>query len=166
MLIIFYAMKDKRILIIIIASIALLIAALSAANGIRRGSLRVQTVNAYTMEPIAGAYVVVAECKASAYTDSLGFAYLNDIPLLPNKLFADAIGCAWGEASLFAYAEGYLPYALLHAAVYDNTLRLGPTLYLFPEGETGVNVTTISNPPRKPICRGLLSFIGQNNSKI
>lgn len=37
MLIIFYAMKDKRILIIIIASIALLIAALSAANGIRRG---------------------------------------------------------------------------------------------------------------------------------
>ena len=96
MLIIFYAMKDKRILIIIIASIALLIAALSAANGIRRGSLRVQTVNAYTMEPIAGAYVVVAECKASAYTDSLGFAYLNDIPLLPNKLFADTIGCAWG----------------------------------------------------------------------
>lgn len=97
MLIIFYAMKDKRILIIIIASIALLIAALSAANGIRRGSLRVQTVNAYTMEPIAGAYVVVAECKASAYTDSLGFAYLNDIPLLPNKLFADAIGCAWAK---------------------------------------------------------------------
>ena len=38
MLIIFYAMKDKRILIIIIASIALLIAALSAANGIRSGS--------------------------------------------------------------------------------------------------------------------------------
>ena len=49
MLIIFYAMKDKRILIIIIASIALLIAALSAANGIRRGSLRVQTVDAYAM---------------------------------------------------------------------------------------------------------------------
>ena len=157
MLIIFYAMKDKRILIIIIASIALLIAALSAANGIRRG-LRVQTVNAYTMEPIAGAYVVVAECKASAYTDSLGFAYLNDIPLLPNKLFANAIGCAWGEASLFAYAEGYLPYALLHAAVYDNTLRLGPTLYLFPEGEAGVNVTTMIESPKEADMQRLIEL--------
>lgn len=158
MLIIFYAMKDKRILIIIIASIALLIAALSAANGIRRGSLRVQTVNAYTMEPIAGAYVLAAECKASAYTDSLGFAYLNDIPLLPNKLFADATGCPWGEASLFAYAEGYLPYALLHAAVYDNTLRLGPTLYLFPEGEAGVNVTTMIESPKEADMQRLVEL--------
>ncbi len=158
MLIIFYAMKDKRILIIIIASIALLIAVLSAANGIRRGSLRVQAVNAYTMEPIAGAYIVAAECKASAYTDSLGFAYLNDIPLLPNELFAGTISCTWGEASLFAYAEGYLPYALLHAAVYDNTLRLGPTLYLFPEGETGVNVTTMIESPKETDMQKLIEF--------
>ena len=158
MLIIFYAMKDKRILIIIIASIALLIAALSAASNIRRGSLRVQAVNAYTMEPIAGAYIVVAECKASAYTDSLGFAYLNDVPLLPNKLFADTIGCTWGETSLFAYAEGYLPYALLHVAVYDNTLRLGPTLYLFPEGETGVNVTTMIESPKEADMQKLIEF--------
>lgn len=158
MLIIFYVMKDKRILIIIIASIALLIAVLSAANGIRRGSLRVQAVNAYTMEPIAGAYVVAAGCKKSVYTDALGFAYLNDIPLLPNKLFAGAIGCTWGEAGLFAYADGYLPYALLHVIVYDNTLRLGPTLYLFPEGETGVNVTTMIESPKEADMQKLIEF--------
>lgn len=51
-----------------------------------------------------------------------------------------------------------MPYALLHAAVYDNTLRLGPTLYLFPEGETGVNVTTMIESPKEADMQRLIEL--------
>ena len=152
-------MNKKRALIIIIALVVVLLtAALASAARARHGSLRVQAVNAYTLEPIEGAYVVAVGCGKSAYTDALGFAYLSDMPLLPNAAFTGPISCAWGEANLLAYAEGYLPYALLHATVYYDTLRLGPTLYLFPEGEAGVSVTTIIESPKEADMEKLIEL--------
>lgn len=113
----------------------------------KKGSLRIRALDAYTLEPVQGAYIIAARGEISAYTDRLGFAYINDVPFRPNTLFSRLAECEWGEVTLFAYADGYMPYALLHTQIYPNTLRLGPTLYLFPMGEEGVRVTTMTESP-------------------
>ncbi len=124
----------------------------------KTGSLRIQAVDAYTLEPIQDAYIIAARCGISAYTDELGFAYLNDVPFKPNALFSRVAECEWGEVELVALADGYMPYALLHALIYPNSLRLGPTLYLFPLGEEGVQVTTMTESPSEEDMLKLIEY--------
>ena len=154
MLSIFYSMKAKHsikntitAIIIALLLMAAAIFCLTAFNRPASGSIRVRAINAYTLEPVANAKIVIAECKKAAYTDVNGFAYIYDVPVYRNELFYQNLGCDWGEVSIFSYADGYLPLALLHARVYENNLRLGPSLYMFPEGETGVRITTLIESP-------------------
>lgn len=147
---IFYFMKLKVILFAVILSAALLAcAAMRGCFAPKHGSMRVQAVDAYTLEPISNARIIVPGCKNAVLTDDYGYAYFYDIPLDADPLFGKAYAAQWGETNIFAAAEGYLPYALLHAALRPNTLRHGPTLYLFPEGEAGVIITTVTEAPKQ-----------------
>lgn len=148
----------KRIAIIAFIAVFIGICAVMFAAP-RKGSLRIQAVDAYTLEPIQGAYTIAAQSEASAYTDKLGYAYINDVPFRPNALFSRIAECEWGEVTLFAYADGYMPYALLHTLIYPNMLRLGPTLYLFPTGEEGVRVTAMTESPNEEDILRLYEYL-------
>ncbi len=122
------------------------------------GHLRLNVVDAYTLAPVANADVVLPESGLIGKSDGSGFCLIYNVPVARPALLRDTPGLIFGETSIFVYAKGYLPCALLHARVYPNRVRSGPTVYIFPEGmETGISATTIVESPDEAEMRALLA---------
>lgn len=121
------------------------------------GHMKVTVVDAYSMHAIEQAQIVLPEGDIHATTDGNGVAYLYSIPLSPQQPSLKGVPCDYGETTILVYAEGYLPFALFHAHVYDGRLRNGPTLYLFPEGtEDGIDVISMIESPKEDWVEQLL----------
>lgn len=141
-------MKQTRVKIIIMHSLVL--AVLAAAHVImlagfgakEYGHLAVNVVDAYTLIPVNGAYVACRETGEGAYASS-GQVKLFSIDAEPKEL-----GAGYGEATLVAYAEGYMPSIMLRVHIYAGRVRSGPTIYMFPKGsEEDISVTVFSEAP-------------------
>ena len=116
------------------------------------GHLRVSVVDAYTLAPLRSAYVACAETGGGMYCEN-GYALLSGVPA---KKAIEA--ATYGEATLIAYADGYMPSILLRAHVYPGRAREGPTIYMFPTGsESEVSVTVFSEAPDEYLMEELAS---------
>ena len=128
--------KKKWIIIAVLAvciGTGLLVLTLFEPRG-AIGHLKVSAVDAYSNRPIANAEIVLPEAGISSISDKNGSASLYGVPLSQPSRLERIIPCDYGETTILAYAEGYLPFALFHVHVYEGRMRNGPVLYLFPLG--------------------------------
>ncbi len=122
------------------------------------GHMKLLVVDAYTEAPVKGAVIILPEADLSAVSDENGAAYVYGIPVQPKGMLCETVPCSYGEATILAYAEGYLPFALFHAHIYKNRVRNGPTLYLFPNGtEEGIKATSMIESPEEEWVERLLA---------
>ncbi len=155
------ATLSKRTILGVILTSALAISAgiflFCRQSGGGYGHLRICVLDAYTLAPIESATVVLPESGLSASTDQSGFCLIYNVPVAQPELLKRTPELRFGETSIFVYAQGYLPCALLHARVYPNRVRSGPSVYIFPvDKETGVTATTLVESPDEGLMSRLL----------
>ncbi|MDR0839826.1 MAG: carboxypeptidase-like regulatory domain-containing protein [Christensenellaceae bacterium] len=149
-----HILRPKRlnwsILLLIFASLAAaLVLYLVMRQGPREyGHLDVSVIDAYTLQPLAGAVLVVPESDQSARTDFDGRAQIFGVPILRTLAQSKLLPESYGTCTLLVYHEGYVPYALMFLRVPAGQMRNGPTIHMFPEGEgDGLRATTVVESP-------------------
>ncbi|HOF99869.1 MAG TPA: hypothetical protein PK438_07805 [Clostridia bacterium] len=148
--------KQKRIFIIFVS--ALLLAALALGASLARrakhyGHISVYVIDAYTLEPLENAAIVLPESGICAETDARGVALLYSVPIDMKSDFMLLTGAAYGEITLLAYADGYLPCVWLKVHMSPGRVCNGPTIYMFPEGRESVDVTVFTQAPDEELMR-------------
>lgn len=111
------------------------------------GHLRVMVLDAYTLVPVPDALVLLPESGISGYTDAQGCITLFNIPVVYNAAQSATLAQDWGETSLLVYKEGYRSYALFYVHVPEGKVRIGPTIYLFPDNEEYDGPITVIEAP-------------------
>ena len=154
--------KERRTLLRYILLLLLCVAAAAAAVFLfyakkEYGHIRVSAVDAYTLNPIEGVMVVLPDSGLSAVTGRDGTVLISGIPIEKDRQQNRLLELHAGECTLLAYADGYLPYALLYMQVYPETIRKGPTLYMFPEGESSADIISVVETPEYSWIRELLA---------
>ncbi len=121
------------------------------------GHLEVTVVDAYTLRPLENASVVIPENGISAVTDTSGKALLKGIPVEKDGALNALLPMNCGRVTLLVYRDGYLPFALFYTQVYENRIRNGPTVYMFPTGtESGLEAITVIEAPAYTWVKELL----------
>lgn len=103
------------------------------------GKLQVTVVDGYTEEPLEGARVVIPEIKKTFTTNDQGMTPLIQVPILEDEHFRSIMQKPWGEITLLVYKDDYIEYALFHTHVWENQVRNGPRILLFPKDAGGKN---------------------------
>ena len=92
-----------------------------------------------------GTHIIVAQlfCNHQAY-----FQYLLEMCI--RDRYKGILAMPWGEITLLAYKESYVPYALFHTQVWENEARQGPKLLMFPQDATDSEqpFSIVEGPPR------------------
>ncbi len=121
------------------------------------GHMSVTVVDAYTLHPLENSSVVLPEAGITAVTDANGKAELYGIPVEKDGALNALLPVDCGRITLLVYREGYLPFALFYTQVYENRMRSGPTIYMFPTGtENGIEAITVIEAPTYEWVRELL----------
>lgn len=110
------------------------------------GHMYIRTVDAYTLSPLEGVRIFLPESGISATTDASGAAYITGIPVAKNPFSQRRVMQDWGECTVIALCDGYIPYALFYSHIYENRVQR-PVLYLFPEDSEEVRVTAVVESP-------------------
>lgn len=153
--------KERRTLLRYILTLTLCAAAAITALFLyfsqkEYGHIRVSAVDAYTLSPVEGAIILLPDYDLQARTGKDGTVLISGIPVERHFQQNELLAMEAGECTLLAYAEGYLPYALLYTQVYPGSVRQGPTLYLFPEGEDDIDIISVVETPEYSWIRKLL----------
>ncbi len=127
---------------------------ITAHNG--TGELYPLVVNAYTLEPVQNAHVIVPGI-ADEITGADGRAVLEHIPVRIQRTYDTAVSRDWGELTLLVYAQGYLPNAIFCVQVYAGESRSEVKIYMFPEDEQDREYTVIVQPPPDEWTQTLLN---------
>lgn len=113
-----------------------------------RGSMQIEIADGQTEEPIAGATIVIPETKGTYVTGENGKTDVIALPLLEDDRFDKILTKPWGEVTLIIYKEGYTPYVLFYAQVWENQSRAGPKLYIFKDDGSSDPFSVIEGPQR------------------
>ncbi|MGI6176474.1 MAG: hypothetical protein ACOYJC_10045 [Christensenellales bacterium] len=100
-------------------------------------ALIVEVYDGNSGQPLPGVQVVVPETNTCYTTDTAGKTEPISVPVILDTHYADMLPMPWGEITLIAYSDGYIPYALFYVQVWENETRQGPRIYLFPENQAG-----------------------------
>ena len=151
--------KHRRIFIFFVS--ALLLAALALFASLARrakhyGHISLYVIDAYTLEPLANAAIVLPESGVAAETDARGVALLSCVPIDMKSDFMLLTGASYGEITMIIYADGYLPCVWLKVHVSPGRVRNGPTVYMFPENKESVDVTVFTEAPDEAL---MLDFV-------
>lgn len=111
------------------------------------GHLNIRVVDAYTLAPIEGAAVTVADVNKTLYSDSSGSCIFTGIPIRVNSLHQRLIPQAWGECTVISVFDGYRPTVILDTHVEKDRMRNGPTVYMFPKELDDIEVAAIVESP-------------------
>ncbi len=154
--------KERRTLMRYILLLTVCVAAAAAAVFLyyahkEYGHIRVCAMDAYTLNPLEGVTVLLPDSGLSAVTGPNGEALITGIPIEKHRQQNKLLKQVAGECTLLAYADGYLPYALLYMQVNPGTVRSGPTLYMFPVGESSVDIISVVETPEYSWIRELLA---------
>lgn len=143
-------MKTPRVIraCTILAAIALIVAlalvvfhepVLETVTGPHMGSIQIIVVDGYSDLPLQGASVVIPELDQTFVTDAEGKTPMIDVPIYQDEHYNSMLSQPWGRVTVLVYFDGYLPYALFYTMIWENQTRLGPKIYLFPEGSSYEN---------------------------
>ena len=114
-------------------------------------------VDAYTLRPLENSTIIIPESGMQAVTDANGKAEFYGIPVEKDMVLNALLPIECGRVTLLVYREGYLPFALFYTQVYENRVRNGPTIYMFPTGtESGLEAITVIEAPAYEWVRELL----------
>jgi len=103
------------------------------------GKLQPVVVDGYSEMPLENATVVIPETGERYVTDENGKTPVIEVPILEDTHFSSILKKPWGEITLLIYKEGYIEYALFHTQVWENQVRSGPKILLFPKDSEGSN---------------------------
>ncbi|MEL7608221.1 MAG: hypothetical protein AAGU74_01790 [Bacillota bacterium] len=139
--------RAKRILSILAAVLALIALALivfhepvlETVTGPHMGTIQIIVVDGFSDLPLEGASVVIPELDQTFATNAEGKTPMIDIPILQDEHYNTILSQPWGRITVLVYSEGYLPHALFYVMIWENQTRLGPTIYMFPEGSSYEN---------------------------
>ena len=120
----------------------------AAAPPTPSGSLVARVLDVRNLSPIEGAVVVVPETGERYVTGTDGRTPVITVPLIKDVRFDKVSPKPWGEISLIAYKQGYLPYAVFYLQIHENQRRNGPNLYLIrPEDTAAKGAISIIEGP-------------------
>ncbi|MEG1547753.1 MAG: hypothetical protein RR232_01680 [Clostridia bacterium] len=160
---------DKRLITvsaIAVLCISVCILAVALLSNKSYGYIKLCAVDAYTLAPIEGVTIVIPEYDLSITTNDAGIADATRLELRVDKEHELLLSQFWGEITVLAYKDGYLPYALFYVHVFKQHMRSGPTLYMFPEGEnSGVTCISVIESPEKEWTQQLLERYAPYNDK-
>ncbi|HMM30313.1 MAG TPA: hypothetical protein PKB13_00910 [Clostridia bacterium] len=121
------------------------------------GHMEVSVVDAYTLRPLENSTIVIPENGMQAVTDANGKAQFYGIAIEKDATLNALLPMDCGRITLLVYREGYLPFALFYTQLYENRVRNGPTIYMFPTGtESGLEAITVIEAPAYEWVRELL----------
>ncbi len=148
--------KDILFLLLALAALLITLFVLFFFGAKSYGHISVYAVDAYSLEPVADAVVVLPQNGMQAETDARGKAEFYNIPIEKNPFLEKLYAQNFGQITVLCYKNGYQPYALFFAQIRPNKVREDLTLYLFPEGtEAGC---VIEAPPEDWIKRVLAAY--------
>lgn len=133
-----------------VAAVALLWFVLGRGSGTPTGTLRLMVVDGRTEQPLSDCIIVVPETGFTTVTGEDGCTEPFAVPVERPKPKNGMEPQQWGECTLLIYKDGYIPYALFHAQVWEGVDRNGPKIYLFPDDGTtqGQPYSVIEGPDR------------------
>jgi hypothetical protein len=119
------------------------------------GHIQIQVVDGYSSRPLKGAVVVIPELNKRYITDSEGKTPQITADILKDRQYDSILPQDWGRLTVLTYFDGYKTYALFYTAVWENKLREGPVIFMFPEGsaEEGQPFTVIEAPQAEWVNR-------------
>lgn len=121
------------------------------------GSIIVFVEDGSTKKPIQNACVAIPETAQSCYTDESGKTGPIRVPIIEDAGFTDILPKPWGEITLLIYKEGYVDCAIFHVNIWENQMRNGPTVLLFPLSPDDSNQPfTLTEGPNRLWVRQLL----------
>lgn len=97
------------------------------------GYIQPLVIDGFTDEAIEGAQVVIPELDLTLITGKDGLTAPIKIPLRPDNSFDKIMEKDWGELCLIIYKENYIEYVLLYTQIYEDEIRKGPCIMLFPK---------------------------------
>ncbi|MGI6168609.1 MAG: hypothetical protein ACOYI4_02690 [Christensenellales bacterium] len=103
------------------------------------GSLQIQAVDGASDVPLAGVTIVIPETSQTYTTGDDGKTQLIRVPIIKDTHYQDLLAMPWGEITILAFKDGYIPYALFYVQVWENEVRQGPNLLMFREGSTSTS---------------------------
>mgnify|MGYP001062008698 CR=1 FL=1 len=114
------------------------------------GSIIVFVEDGNTEEPLGNACVAIPETGGVYYTDQNGKTNTIRVPIIEDTEYRDIVPKPWGEITLLVYKQGYVDCAIFHVSVFENQVRNGPTVLLFPvsAGESNQPFTLTEGPHR------------------
>ena len=97
------------------------------------GSLQLEVLDGMTQHPLEDVIIVIPETGEKYTTNAEGKTPVIQVPIIENETYRDILAQPWGEITVLAYKDGYIPYALFHTQIWENEARQGPQLLLFPQ---------------------------------
>ncbi len=149
--------KTKRMILWIAAIVGIALFALvillprlqSIAARRMGGQMQVSVYDGDNNAPLENAVIVVPEAKIEAVTDNKGQTAILTLPLLKDARFDKTLPKTWGEVTVIVYRDGYTPYILTDAQVFENQLRDGPVVYLFRSQGNDTPYAIVEGPERQ-----------------
>lgn len=95
------------------------------------GYLRIYVVDGMTNQPVKNANICLIETEKYYKTDDFGYTEKIICPITyrANSNYKRN----WGEVTVICYKEGYNDCVIFNVEVKKDIVRLGPTIYLFPQ---------------------------------
>jgi hypothetical protein len=100
------------------------------------GSMQVEVLDGFSDKPLEGVTIIIPETKEVYRTDATGKTPLMTLPVLEDSTYKKIFPKTWGEVTIIAVKDGYVPYLLFHTQVWENQTRKGPRILLFQKGST------------------------------
>lgn len=101
--------------------------------------LQIQALDGQSNTPLPGVSVVIPETGKTYQTGEDGKTETITVPIIHDTHYQNMLAMPWGEITILAYKDGYIPYALFYVQVWENETRQGPNLLMFQEGATSSN---------------------------
>jgi len=121
------------------------------------GILTLYVEDGPTAQPLPGVTIVIPEAGLVVVTDEMGETPALTLPVIADGEFSNILPKPWGEITLLVYRAGYIEQAIFHVNVWENQVRNGPSILLFPQTPGAVEPHILTEGPQKPWVQELLS---------
>lgn len=121
------------------------------------GHMDIRVYDAVTSAPISDAYIVLPQSDQTYKSDSLGRVHAYGVPLDTEVILSRMVTQPYGNATILAYKEGYIPCCIFYVQLYSDHIRSGPNIYMFAKSNNSeLSATTFIESPSEEWVKSLI----------
>ncbi len=149
----------RKIIAVLLMALAVTAAVTAIfTSGIKRyGHMDICVYDAVTSAPIKDAYIVLPQSGQTYMSDGLGRVRAYGVPLDMEAILNKITLQPYGNVTLIAYKEGYIPCCIFYVQLYEDHVRNGPNIYMFAKSQDStLGVTTFIESPSEAWVKALI----------